>query len=493
MIKNIIGIDLGTTMSVIARIDGTSTSGDIKVIENRGSTTTPSCISFSSGKVDQIGAYAKTHDPSTDVAKLFKKEMKDTNYSFTGGGASHSAMELSSIILEHLTGFASEEVGTITDVVISVPARFGDIERNATREAGKKAGLNVIDIINEPTAAGLAFAKHHKVNGTVLVYDLGGGTFDTTILEINGHEVSEIRNDGNPDLGGSDFDEVMLEIMSEKYASISNEKLYKDSKEKNYILLQAEEIKKELSQRESVDTRLFSEGGSRVKATITRQEFEERTHDKISETKEIIRRLLAEEGGKELQPSDIDTILLVGGGTRMPMIKKLIEKIFGKNAKISAGVNADTAIAEGAALHAAYKMKESGEAVPDGINDFVVNRVSNHSYGMLILDENGELFNCVLIEKNSDIPCVVSEDTSTFYDNQKTILVRITQGTDNSKDPESKSLKVVEEFVFHLQDTDKPKGQPLKTTYSYDGGEVIHCVKEEVNTGHTYEIKPTVK
>lgn len=483
---SIIGIDLGTTMSVIANIDRDKL-GTPEVIANpdTGDQLTPSVIVFEDDTIE-IGQQAKDDDVAYGderLARLFKGQMEDENYRFEAKGVSYSATQLSSMILSYLTDLASQQVGKISDVVISVPARWGALERNATIEAGKQAGLNVLGIIDEPTAAGICFSTGQNIDGTVLVYDFGGGTFDVSIMEIETDRVDVLRTQGDVSLGGADFDKIMLEIMSERYQETCNGLLY-DNKEDEYAnLLQAEKFKKALSTQESIDRKVIgSEGQQSI--SISREEFEERTEELILRAEAKIAILLAEEskdkGIQPMKPEDVDTILLVGGSTRMPMVRKSIKKIFNQEPNVS--VNVDTVVAEGAALKAAIIMSKNGEDVPAPIMN--VSGAATRGYGIFSLD-GGKDVNTIIIEKNSTLPCTETQYFSTTVDRQEFVYVDITEGESENR----QDVKVIDSFKSHRLKPDMPAGQRLEITYSYDDNQIMHCSIKELSTGKETKYK----
>lgn len=320
--SNIVGIDLGTTMSAIAALNSV---GKPEIIPNKdGGRITPSVIYFESDSNVLIGDEAKNMaatDPNL-VAKEFKREMHNDAYRFNVYGKSYTASELSSFILKKLAQDASKQIGPINDVVISVPAYFKENQRKATIQAGQLAGLNVIAIINEPTAAALYYASVNDVKGKGLIYDLGGGTFDVTVTQTDGKDIQIIASAGDHHLGGVDFDNAVLEIIEKKYNKETGGKLYSDESEKQEFLLLAEEIKKSLSSRPVVKQKLSGEAG-KVTIEVTQSEFEEKISTFISRTELLVEQALDEANCEE---SDIDYILLVGGSTRIPSIQKSIKK-----------------------------------------------------------------------------------------------------------------------------------------------------------------------
>jgi molecular chaperone DnaK len=476
MNNNIVGIDLGTTMSVIANINKDGL-GVPEVIANKetGHKLTPSVVVFDGNEIE-IGDIAKSNEVALDrglLADLFKRKMSDKDYRFNAEGVEYSATQLSSMILKHLVEFASKEVGEIKDVVISVPARFGNDARSATIEAGKLAGLNVLGIIDEPTAAGLFFSENKNINGTVLVYDLGGGTFDVSIMDIQSDTINILLSGGDEFLGGVDFDQSMLEIMSDKYQEACGGDLYETEEEKYTNLLLAEDIKKSLSVKDIIHKKLIGSKG-RVKVSISRLEFEEKTADLVLRAELKIEELLNEkEGVDKIKPEDIDTILLVGGSTRMPMISKSIQKIFNKEPNVS--VNVDTAIAEGAAIKAKILLAKKGETVPAEIK--TVTGSATRGYGTFALI-NGERKNVIIIEKNTPIPCKNTESFCTDSNGQEGVDVEITEGeSENIED-----VTVIDEFTMQLPGG-RPAGQLIDITYSYDDNQIMHCLIQDISSG----------
>ncbi len=486
--SNIIGIDLGTTMSAIAKLNSV---GKPEIIANsEGERITPSVVLFKSNNEIKTGKAAKSEagNEPENVAKEFKREMENTDYNFSANGKSFSAPELSSFILKKLVKDASK-VESINDVVISVPAYFKELQRDATIEAGKLAGLNVLNIINEPTAAALYYATVDNVNGKCLVYDLGGGTFDVTIIDINGQNSDVITSVGDARLGGIDFDKAMLEIFKEKYSKETGGSLFDldDKGEYEDFLLLAEEVKKKLSFSGTVKQKLKGEDG-RCNIIITEDEFEEKISTYISRTEMLVEQALEE---ADLEPSEIKNILLVGGSTRIPAIKNSIKEIMGQEAIEK--VNVDEAVALGAAIKAGLvlvnKNPEKVSAhIAKELSSINLKEVSNHSYGTISIafdevEKREKKENTIIIPKNSPLPC---EKTDTFYTRvagQKGVKITITQG--ESEDPEY--IDIIHEEEMELP-TGRESQQPIEITYSYDENQIMHCVFKDVNADVTKNI-----
>lgn len=485
--SNIVGIDLGTTMSAIATLNAV---GKPEIIPNKdGERITPSVIFFESDSNTLIGQQAKNQagmDPHL-VAKEFKREMGDDAYRFNLHGKDYNASQLSSFILKKLAQDASKQIGPIKDVVITVPAYFKESERNATIQAGEQAGLNVMAIINEPTAAALYYATIADIKGRGLIYDLGGGTFDVTVADTHGKTIDIVASAGDKHLGGVDFDQAMLKLMEEKYKKEQGGELYSDEPSKHEFLLTAEKIKKSLSTRSSIKEKLVGDNGKAI-IEFSQQEFEAKISTFISKTELLVEQVLDE---ADSEPKDIDYILLVGGSTRIPIIKKSIQKMMGKE-PIDA-VNVDEAVALGAALKAGMVMLQKNPenvsaAIADEMSSINVTDVANHSYGTITLsyDENlqkEKLKNSILIAKNTPLPC---SETQTFYtigDNQQGIEIEITQGEDTDPD----FVNIIKKEEMELPQN-RPAGQPIEVTYAYDENQMMKCTFKDINAGTVKEI-----
>ena len=345
------GIDLGTTYSCIAKIN----SDDIvEVIPVKKLHTTPSAVAFDNSGNLIVGKAAKHNlkNEPKDTVILVKREMSNKNYSRTIQGKTYDPVDISSFILKALVDAANEkrvnEEGKdpISDVVITVPAYFGMLEKERTIAAGKKAGLNVMQLINEPTAAALSYGRKQQSDKTLLVYDLGGGTFDVSIMEFKNGIVNTLATDGDHHLGGADWDRIIVDIALEKIG-FSFDSL--NEKDQYGMILAAEEVKILLSETDST-TMTFNLQGLR-NVEITRREFESRTEQLMNRTMLLVDSALDLANKTE---EDIDEIILVGGSCYMPMVKPLVDEKFGKSAKL---VDPDYAVAKGAALTAAQNDK----------------------------------------------------------------------------------------------------------------------------------------
>lgn len=459
-----VGIDLGTTYSAVALLSGT---GDPKILPNRdGESITPSVVLFQAfdGRDEPlVGTMAKHSATSApqDVVQFVKRNIGDSTWRFDAtSGVSYSAEEVSAIILRRLIEDAELATGEpVTDAVITVPAYFDDARRTATRQAGRIAGLNVLRVLNEPTAAALSFGLDTAAEGTVLVYDLGGGTFDVTLMRISGGEFDVLGTDGDRNLGGFDFDNRLIEYIATKVGEQGGPDLLEDDAQVVALREKAEMAKRSLTTVATATVHL-SAGGRPFRVAVERAEFERVTADLVSRTRDLTNAVLGE--GRVAWP-EVDHVLLVGGSTRMPMIRAMVESLAGKPADRS--VNPDEAVALGAAIQAA--MEDSAATGADVVlfegAAPVIADVTSQSLGVIQLDDQtGRDVNTVVIPRNSKVPAKRSVDGYTVVDNQSSIKVQVTEGDD--ADPE---------YVFEVGSKELPippypKGAPVRVTYAYD-------------------------
>lgn len=404
------GIDLGTTYSCIATIDSDEM---VTVIPNdkTGELTTPSVVSFDDDGTILVGRTAKNQlnvKPENTVA-FIKREMSNMDFTRTILGKTYDPVDISSFILKELVDFANQkrkdEEGKdpIYDVVITAPAYFGHLEKTRTEAAGKKAGLNVLQIINEPTAAALFYCRMQQSNKTILVYDLGGGTFDVSILNIKNGIMDTCSTTGDHHLGGADWDRVIVDYALEKIGT-SFEAL--DAREQKMLMLAAEECKQNLTSQEKTTLTFAYRGVQNVE--ITRSEFESRTAMLMERT-----MLLVDEALElaNLSVSQIDEIILVGGSSKMPMVKSAVENKFGKTPKLC---DPNLAVAKGAALMAFQKAK-------GGVSRGIILRhdKGSRAYGMQTYRNSTDLCVCNLIMRNDDLQIHKEFDSfSTMEDGQ---------------------------------------------------------------------------
>ncbi|UCC22689.1 MAG: Hsp70 family protein [Planctomycetota bacterium] len=486
---NIAGIDLGTTFSALAVLNAI---GKPEIVPNAdGERITPSAIFFDEEdrEIIRVGIEAVNSrylNPERSV-RWIKRHMGDVNFRKNIDGKDWSASELSALILKKLKQDCSAELGEIRDVVISVPAHFDEVRRKATMDAGTMAGLNVIGIVNEPVAAALYYATGREVSGRVLVYDLGGGTFDVTILDVKGHQMDIVCSQGDHALGGMDFDKEILKMLEQSYKEKFNAELINSDEDRAKYEDEAEDIKKTLSRRQSAKKVLYGPAGN-VKVEITREMFEKAISALVSRT-DILLDVALEEAG--VKASEIDTVLLVGGSTRIPLVREGLKKKFGFEPE--ATVNVDECVGLGAALHAGLTMmRENPDAVPAGISgglqDINLTDVCNHSYGTIcapIDKETGRrvIENRIILKKNTPLPCKSSQMFYTMSDGQTKLEVTVTQGED-------RAVEYVNKIATHRFELppDRPAKCPIKVTYSYDLNQRMHCEFEDIEAGKVLEV-----
>ncbi len=487
--NTIAGIDLGTTFSALARLNGI---GRPEIVPNcEGERITPSAVYFEEEEADTIrvgleAVNCRQLNPERAV-RWIKRHMADQNWKKNIDGRDWTPQEISSLILKKLKQDGSIE-SPIKDVVISVPAHFDEVRRKATMDAGTLAGLNVVGIVNEPVAAALYYATTQNVNGRVLVYDLGGGTFDVTILDIDGQEINIICSQGDHALGGVDFDKKIVELLEEAYRKEHKADLIQNEQDRAKYEDEAEDVKKTLSRRNSVRKILYGAAGS-VRVEITREQYGKAIEPLIARTEILIEVALEEAKSKV---SDIQKVLLVGGSTRMPVVQERLKEKFGFEPEIA--VNVDECVSLGAAIHAGLtlmrdKPKKVSAGIAAGLKEVRLRDVCNHSYGTIcapIDEETGQhvIRNSIILQKNTPLPC---EETQTFYtmsDGQTELQVAITQGED--EDPDFVNKIATE--IFELP-ANRPANQPIHVRYSYDVNQRMHCQFLDEESGRTLEVE----
>ena len=492
--SNIVGIDLGTTFSALAILN---TIGKPEIVPNAdGERITPSAIFFDEENADLIRVGVEAINSrrlnAQRSVRWIKRHMGDTNYRKTIDGKEWTPVELSSLIMKKLKQDSSVEHGQIKDAVVSVPAHFDEIRRKATMDAGTMAGLNVIGIVNEPVAAALYYATTRKIKGKVLVYDLGGVTFDVTIMDVKGHQMDIVCSQGDHALGGVDFDQKILEMLEQHYRDKLDAELLGSDEDKAKYEDEAEDIKKTLSRRDVAKKMLYGPAGN-MRVEITRDMFEQAISSLMARTDILVEVALEEAGVK---PSEIDKVLLVGGSTRMPIVQQRLENVFGFAPETA--VNVDECVALGAALHAGLTMiREKPDAVPAGIasglKDINLTDVCNHSYGTICAPVDKEtgrrvIQNRIILKKNTPLPCEVSQTFYTVTKGQTAVEVTITQGEDSA-------VEYVNKIATHKLELppDRPAECPIKVTYSYDVNQRMHCKFEDLDSGRALAVDLSVK
>lgn len=476
-----LGIDLGTTYSSIAVLAST---GVPKILPNReGEDITPSVVMFSSlsgGDEPVVGTMAK-HSAASDphsVVQFVKRFIGDKNWQFDSpSGESYSAVEVSAIILKRLKEDAEMALGhTVTDVVVTVPAYFDDLRRTATKQAGEIAGLNVIRVLNEPTAAALAYGLDNpSEEGVVMVFDLGGGTFDATLLKLGGGKLDVLATDGDRNLGGFDFDNRIMEFVAEKISSGAGDDALDDPIVLSQLREKAEIAKRSLTTVNSAAIHLSIQGKP-YKVEITRSDFEAITSDLMQRAEDILGSVLESSG---LTWPDVRKVLLVGGSSRMPMVSQLISKL--TTAKIDKSIDPDRAVALGAAVQAAIEDLSKGSSSQGSefsVESFVtISDVTSKSLGTIVNDSDSKrMINSIIIERNSKVPSKNAKEYQTRYENQTELLIQVTEGDD--EDPEL--VTNLGEQILSIPPY--PKGAPIRVIYAYDIDQTVFVEVEDLTS-----------
>ena len=470
-----IGIDLGTTNSCVAVMEG----GEAVVIPNaEGMRTTPSVVAFSKDGERIVGEPAKRQavtNPDRTISSI-KREM-GRDYKVSIDGKNYSPQEISAIILQKLKADAESYLGEkVTEAVITVPAYFTDAQRQATKDAGKIAGLEVKRIINEPTAAALAYGVDKDgAEEKILVFDLGGGTFDVSILEIADGTFEVLATSGNNKLGGDDFDDVLVNYISEEFLKTDGVDLRKDKMSAQRLKDAAEKAKKELSSTLSTNINLpfitaTSEGPKHLNMDITRAKFNELTAHLVEQTMEPTRKALQDSG---LSVNDLAKILLVGGSTRIPAVQEAIKKFTGKEP--SKGINPDECVALGAAIQAGV--------LAGDVKDVLLLDVTPLSLGIETL---GGVFTKI-IERNTTIPTKKSQVFSTAEDNQSAVDIHVLQGEREFADGNITLGR------FRLDEIPPARrGMPqIEVTFDIDSNGIVHVTAKDLGTGKENKITIT--
>ena len=472
--SKIIGIDLGTTNSCVSVMEG----GQPVVIANaEGSRTTPSVVAFTKDGERLVGQVAKRQavtNPDRTVISI-KREM-GTSYKVSIDGKAYTPQDISAMILTKMKETAESYLGEkVTEAVITVPAYFNDSQRQATKDAGRIAGLDVKRIINEPTAASLAYGLDKEENQKILVYDLGGGTFDVSILDIGDGVFEVLSTNGNTRLGGDDFDQRIIDYVAEQFRKENGIDLKQDKIASQRLKEAAEKAKIELSGTTTANINLpfitaDATGPKHLDVTLTRAKFDELTSDLVDATIEPMRKALKDAG---LTVDQVNKVILVGGSTRIPAVQEAVKKVTGKEP--FKGINPDECVAIGAAIQ--------GGVLAGDVKDVLLLDVTPLSLG---LETEGHIFTR-LIDRNTTIPTSKSQVFSTAADGQTTVEINVLQG-ERQMAYDNKSLG-----RFQLTGiAPAPRGVPqIEVTFSIDNNGIVNVSAKDKATGHEQQITIT--
>ncbi|MBQ3453871.1 MAG: Hsp70 family protein [Thermoguttaceae bacterium] len=497
---NTVGIDLGTTFSSLAQVDE---NGEPRPIPNEDDEVeTASVILLAESKHVIVGpnrSRAAMEDPENVVERI-KRQMGVVNYKRTFDGHEITPEFISSLILRKLKQDAEKHIGPIANAVITVPYYFNDTRRKATQDAGKIAGFNVIDIINEPTAAALTYAWHRGELGhrstndgkprRVLIYDLGGGTFDCTVVQYTGNHFKVISTDGDVKLGGVDWNDRIVDYVCKQFQEKHGVDPKEDIRTLQILRNDSDIAKITLSSRENTTITCRHHGKS-LAVPLSRELFEQLTRDLLQRTSDTAEFVVEQ---ADLQFTDLDAIVLVGGSTLMPQVPAMLKNLTGITPYVSEGLNPHTAVACGAAIHAAIleaKFNPQGQLasrVQKLLENVHQEDVNSHGLGIVATDPSkGEVVNHIMIPRNTTLPFSISRTFKTNKPNQERITIQVLEG--DAPDPQANSL-LGKCRITNLP-PNLPQGTPVEVTYSFDkSGRISVSAREKAgNTEAAIEVE----
>lgn len=493
MTQPAIGIDLGTTYSALAAINH---AGKPEIVANKeGERVTASAVYFRENApilVGQPAAESAPGDPER-VARWIKLKMGDADWRFEVDGKSYTAVDISAMILRKVRQDAETVLGPIKHAVVTVPAYFDEVRRKATMDAAAKAGLEVLRIINEPTAAALAYAIGGRVRGKVLIYDFGGGTFDVSIVNIQPpDQVTVIASEGDHELGGYHLDKLLAGHFDRLFRAEHGGVGLMDGKDseaagrKYLTIANAEKAKRRLSSMMTVSGVLLTWGGHSMNVSVDRSTFEDLIGDYLVRTEMLVENALFSAG---LSAREIDSVVLVGGSIRIPAVQRMLQKKFQKEPVRY--VNPDEAVALGAAIQAGILMQDQGlinlpAPAAAALSRTRLQDVTSHSFGTFALcevDGCKKERNTIILPRNTQIPCSKTRSFSTLSPNQRAVSCEVTQG--EGEDPAF--VNVIWEEDFELP-PGRPAGCEIRANYSYDANGRMACEFLDVESGRTLRV-----
>lgn len=485
---NTVGIDLGTTYSAISQLNADGEAVILKNSDDRD--ITPSVVLLSEdGKVVVGPSFERiTLAKPENVIEAIKREMGNKDYYVVYQGKKLTPEFVSALIMKKMKQDAEANIGPIANAVVTVPYYFNDVRRKATQDAGRIAGLNVIDIINEPTAATLAYAWGRGELGrvdmgnderTILVYDLGGGTFDVTIVRYTPTNFRVLATDGDVMLGGLDWSKRLVDHLVEQFRQKYNMNPEESPEAMLTLHQDCENAKRDLSQKSQVPVSLYHQGQT-LTVSLTRADFERMTADLLQRTKDTTELVMQQ---ANISQGALDEVVLVGGSTYMPVVEKMLEEVCGQ--KPTRSLEAEYAVAEGAAIHAAIiEARTTGgesrlaQAVLARLRAVNTLDVNSHSLGIKITNPNDRTrkMNHIMIPRNTTVPHSVSQRFVTNSDNQQRIHVEILEG----EAPDPMACTMIGDFRVTGLPPNLPKGSPVEITYEYDASGRISATAKEL-------------